>query len=169
MRVRTPTHVVWTVMSMVLVLLGGCGDDGLSPGDPLPAYVSIAAGGYHTCALTEDGRAFCWGLARHGQTGVGLTGTLELCGDVPEACSTVPREVSGDVRFRVLSGGGAHTCGIALDSQAYCWGAGAVGQLGDGAAQGSFSPVLVVGGHEFAFFHLITARVPTPSRQSIQT
>jgi alpha-tubulin suppressor-like RCC1 family protein len=33
-----------------------------------------------------------------------------------------PAAVSGDVTFRTISAGSDHTCGLAFDGSAYCWG-----------------------------------------------
>jgi hypothetical protein len=46
--------------------------DGIGPGQPesLPLVVEIAAGVEHTCARTESGAVYCWGLATSGQLGV---------------------------------------------------------------------------------------------------
>ena len=36
--------------------------------------VEVAAGGYHTCAILDNGDLKCWGSHQHGQLGVGGTG-----------------------------------------------------------------------------------------------
>ena len=36
--------------------------------------VSLRAGDYHTCAVTSDGDALCWGESHHGQSGTGVSG-----------------------------------------------------------------------------------------------
>ena len=72
--------------------LGDVDDRGDEPdemGDNLPAVdlgtgrtaASISAGGYHNCALLDDGRVKCWGDANWGQLGLGDT---ENRGDEPD-------------------------------------------------------------------------------------
>ena len=100
-------------------------------------FTSVVAGGDHTCALSEQGQAYCWGEDDRGQLGRG--GGLETC--EPEfklknlplpkrACSTRGGLVSGSLRFVSLSAGRDHTCGITVDSLAYCWGSNWRGALG---------------------------------------
>jgi alpha-tubulin suppressor-like RCC1 family protein len=47
-----------------------------APHDPLPGDINtgaqvtdMAAGDFHTCALSSDGRLACWGLGTSGQLG----------------------------------------------------------------------------------------------------
>jgi alpha-tubulin suppressor-like RCC1 family protein len=61
---------------------------GQSPCSPLPqpvsggyTFTSISAGNQHTCALTTDQRAYCWGLNDNGQLGRG--GTAAAVAPVP--------------------------------------------------------------------------------------
>lgn len=105
------------------------------------AFVSITAGYAHTCGLAADGTAYCWGNDEAGELGTGTAGGK----------SGTPAAVAGGLRFSMLSAGYAHTCGVATDGTAYCWGANESGELGDSAA-GSQSavPVPVSGGLKFA-------------------
>lgn len=57
--------------------------------------------------------------------------------------------VKVQILFRSISAGGAHTCGVSVGSRGYCWGAGSVGQLGDGTGEGSVVPSLVAGAPAF--------------------
>lgn len=49
-----------------------------------------------------------------------------------------------------VSAGGDHNCVLDQSGQAYCWGEGSLGQLGDGTALDRFGPVAVGGGVSFA-------------------
>jgi alpha-tubulin suppressor-like RCC1 family protein len=64
----------------------GCGEDATSPSHPEPgpalatasaaaalAFVQVNGGGFHTCGVATDGRAFCWGGNNFGQLGDGTT------------------------------------------------------------------------------------------------
>jgi alpha-tubulin suppressor-like RCC1 family protein len=48
-----------------------------------------------------------------------------------------------------VSAGGHSTCGITTDDGACCWGRNAEGQLGDGRATSSLTPVAAVGRRRF--------------------
>lgn len=101
--------------------------------------VAITSGGFHTCALTQSGDAYCWGSNDAGQLGI--------ASDVPFVTEPVP--VFTELGFTDLDAGGTHTCGVARDAIAWCWGGNAHGELGDGAAwrpglAGPAAPVKVV-------------------------
>jgi alpha-tubulin suppressor-like RCC1 family protein len=82
-------------------------------------FREVASGGNHTCALTLDDVAWCWGAQTAGNLGDGVG--LES-GGVPIG-RPVPEPVPTTLRFRTLSAG-AHTCGITLDAELWCWGPG---------------------------------------------
>ena len=110
------------------------------------AFTWITAGDRHACALDGDGGAWCWGDNALGA--LGTDAALEACGDVP--CSRRPVPVATTLRFRSLTAsrgrGGAHTCGVATDGFAYCWGNNAHGQLGTGVGDGGGATPRVVAG-----------------------
>jgi alpha-tubulin suppressor-like RCC1 family protein len=103
-------------------------------------FMSLAAGLNHTCGLTSHGMAYCWGVDGNGQLGAGLNGGATLNGPVP---------VLGGLTFTRLAAGEQHTCGLATDGTAYCWGVNQLGELGDGTATARAAPVAVSGGRTF--------------------
>ncbi len=106
------------------------------------SFVEVSAGGeMHTCGVTDDGSAYCWGNNEWGQLGVGGS---------PWG-SNLPWAVSGGLRFAAVSAGAFYTCGVTDDGSAYCWGENWYGQLGDGSPTASrLTPVAVLGGLRFA-------------------
>jgi alpha-tubulin suppressor-like RCC1 family protein len=101
-------------------------------------FTTVSAGGAHVCGLVGDGEAWCWGLAGSGALGNGSSGD--------DTWSTVPVSVLTAKRFRAISAGIDHTCGVTADGEAYCWGENSRGQLGNGTTTSSAVPVQVVGG-----------------------
>jgi alpha-tubulin suppressor-like RCC1 family protein len=108
-------------------------------------FIAIAAGGTHTCAVAQDGKAYCWGYNHLGQLGDGSVTPRSL-----------PTAVATDLRFRDVVTGIAHSCARTEEGAAYCWGAAGEGELGTSApldmCEGyacSLVPVPVAGGHAF--------------------
>jgi len=66
---------------------------------PESPWVTIAAGNWHTCAVSQQKETVCWGRDLEGQ-------------------STPPTGIP----FRSLTGGWFFTCGLAFDSRVHCWG-----------------------------------------------
>jgi alpha-tubulin suppressor-like RCC1 family protein len=116
-------------------------------------FSTIAAGARHTCALTVDGRALCWGQNTTGQLGDG-TRTSRL----------IPTPVAGNLRFASIFIGAffisapppdfpspplaasvEQTCAITTDGKPYCWGWNGWGQLGDGTLEDRLVPTPVAG------------------------
>jgi len=105
-------------------------------------FTFIAAGDYHTCALVASGGAYCWGENGSGQLGTGDTATT--------APHPSPEPVAGGLTFKAIAAGNAHTCGVTTGGAIYCWGAGAWGQLGNGARGDQREPVRVSGSNAYA-------------------
>ena len=106
--------------------------------DPVPVsgglkFTTLAGGWTHTCGITTDGTAYCWGEGLVGQLGDGAN--LEQQSPVP---------VLGGLKFQSISTGRYHTCGLATDGLAYCWGDNTSGQLGSGTPNANF-PTKVLG------------------------
>ena len=103
--------------------------------------VAIAAGNAHACGVTPQGDAYCWGQNANGQLGDGTTSDHL----VPVRVRAAP-----GVHFISITAGARHTCAVASDGDAYCWGLDAYGQLGDGGGANQTQPVRVAGGHTFS-------------------
>ena len=109
-------------------------------------FTSIAVGGSadntagsgHTCALTKQARAYCWGANQSGELGIGAAGSPV----------TLPAPVAGGLTFTSLAIG-RHTCGIS-GGAAYCWGTNYAGELGTGSSgEPQPVPTAVIGGFPF--------------------
>jgi alpha-tubulin suppressor-like RCC1 family protein len=153
----------YSTLAVSFVLFAvGCTDNSTSPSvseSASPAFAAASAPlafrqisgsaypgmGGHTCAVTTEGLAYCWGTNGRGELGNGEE-SQDSCGN---PCETRPVAVAGGLHFLHVSAGGSFTCGITDDFKAYCWGTNGAGQLGDGSQTLSRVPVLVNGGHQF--------------------
>jgi alpha-tubulin suppressor-like RCC1 family protein len=91
------------------------------------AFSQVSAGLLHTCGVTTDHRAYCWGWNVFGQVGNGTSNYAQR----------TPALVAGGLRFRQISAGWYNTCGVTTGYRAYCWG------------NGILRPMAVPGGHYF--------------------
>jgi alpha-tubulin suppressor-like RCC1 family protein len=120
--------------------LGIGGMDGLA--HPTPTAVigghqfrSISAGEFHTCAVTTDNHAYCWGYNSWGNLGIDSAEDYTrhdptmLQSDPPLSSVTVANQLS---------------CGLNAAGAAFCWGAGWLG--GSWSAVGVAVPAAVSGG-----------------------
>jgi alpha-tubulin suppressor-like RCC1 family protein len=73
------------------------------------------------------------------------------------------------VAFSDLTAGEHFTCGRAATGQAYCWGDGSVGQLGDGAGVLRLTPVAVAHPQGIAFNSIGAGNLHTCATTSART
>jgi alpha-tubulin suppressor-like RCC1 family protein len=84
----------------------------------------VSVGGTSVCAIADD-LAYCWGWGGSGRLGDGSTANRYL-----------PVAVAGPLAGRIvtdISVGIAHACAVS-DGEAFCWGEGDYGRLGDGGS-----------------------------------
>ncbi|KEH17300.1 putative regulator of chromosome condensation 1/beta-lactamase-inhibitor protein II [Medicago truncatula] len=87
--------------------------------------VDIAAGGWHSTALTDDGEVYGWGRGEHGRLGFG---------DSDKSSKMLPQRVqllAGEDIVQV-SCGGTHSVALTRDGRIFSFGRGDHGRLGYG-------------------------------------
>jgi len=133
-----------------------------TPGQSPLRFESISSGARHTCGLTSNGAAYCWGLNIRGELGGPSKDTCKV-EHVEASCSKRPMAVSGGQHFTALAVGAFHSCGLSADDRAYCWGSNSHGQMGTDSAVNvckepntaellkcSLTPLPVAGDYRFA-------------------
>mmetsp|Transcript_57796 Transcript_57796/g.161281 ORF Transcript_57796/g.161281 Transcript_57796/m.161281 type:complete len:299 (-) Transcript_57796:98-994(-) len=100
-------------------------------------YIDVVAGTRHGCALREDGSTVCWGANLHRVNDVPrerfkvlASGYWHVCGlkrlDSGAVCwgSNLHGqcEPPAGITFASISVGASHSCGVAADGTAHCWG-----------------------------------------------
>lgn len=113
-----------TESNLIPTLLSGLGS----------GAIAIASEELYTCALTNDGKVFCWGGNEMGDiTYPPLDSRL-----TPTPIGGLPTNIVD------LAVGRAHACALDADGSIICWGKNDKGQLGDGTTTDSTVPMHVV-------------------------
>ena len=95
-------------------------------------FLSLASGGYHTCALHRaSGEVKCWGNGHSGALGYGRN---ESVGTDPEQMGArlPPVDLGQGARVTQIACGFHHTCAVLEGNGLKCWGYNVDGQLGQG-------------------------------------
>lgn len=101
-------------------------------------YSDLDIGSHQACGLAGGGGLYCWGSG-------------PLIGHDSDTSTTVPVAVgTAFLPFQEVRADFEHTCAVRLNGQAYCWGIGLSGKLGNGADTATLGPVAVVGGLNLA-------------------
>ncbi|RDV37158.1 hypothetical protein DV096_14330 [Bradymonadaceae bacterium TMQ3] len=95
----------------------------------LPPVTAAALGAYHACALSADGRVFCWGENRRGQLGRGSASSPD----------PTPQPVELNKKAIALTAGLEHTCALTETGDVFCWGHNRHGALGT-STEGDIAP-----------------------------
>lgn len=103
-------------------------------------FSSVSAGMFGTCALTAEGKAYCWGGNVNGEIG----------SDPGVSESSKPLAVKGKRTFARIYAGRNSVCALTSEGEAYCWGANGFGQFGDGSRSDQFAPTRAAGELTFA-------------------
>ena len=129
-------------------------------------FLSVSAGGVHSCGVRADQTIECWGGNSSGEldapggrftmvsAGIGITCGVRTdqaieCLEYTKYISVDPdgretpvdRAVAPEGRFLSVSAGGAHSCGVRADQTIECWGGNVSGELD--APGGRFTMVSV--------------------------
>jgi alpha-tubulin suppressor-like RCC1 family protein len=120
---------------------GQLGNGGVAVTSNLPVDVvgltsgatALAAGRFHSCAVTATGAVRCWGSNGAGQLGDGSTVTRPI----PVAVAGLPATAVA------VAAGDDHSCAVLANGSVHCWGASHLGQIGPNALQNSPTAVAV--------------------------
>lgn len=96
---------------------------------------SVAAGHYHTVALTSDGTVWAWGKHSQGQLGDGSIASNH----------ETPVQAVGLSSVTTITAGAYHTVALRSDGTVWIWGWNSDGQLGDGTTSNRRTPMQVAG------------------------
>ncbi len=101
--------------------------------------VKIAAGNFHSMALSEKGSIFTWGNNQFGQLGIGVTSDIAFRVTTPQNI-TLNFSLEND-KIKEISVGFVHSMVLTEKGKIYSWGNNLSGQLVDGTTNNSILPI----------------------------
>ena len=99
-------------------------------GDMEWSFSQFTSNSGYTCALTTEGKAYCWGWNQYGRLGNNST---------TNSSTPVAVQMPAGVSFQSIAAGNIHTCALTNEGKAYCWGL----KLGGDSITGSLTPLAV--------------------------
>lgn len=100
-------------------------------------YKQISVGFAHACGLTANDQVKCWGENLWGKTGVNQS----------SGSTALPQVIDGGAKYRWISAGYTHTCGVTSSYILKCWGRNSNGQLGINSTIDKLLPMTVGSGY----------------------
>ncbi len=172
------THAIHStvIVTIFLLLLGGCGDESDSTGPqnnqpPTVVSVLVTPGSATFGSLGETiqlsasardasgnvmaGKTFTWSSSNPARATVSPSGLVTAVANGSATVTATTEGRSGTASITVaqvpvaIGAGGDFSCALRSDGAAFCWGRNTSGQLGDGTQIPSAAPVAVSGNHAF--------------------
>lgn len=106
-----------------------------------PGFISLSAGGRHTCGVTGMGNVFCFGSDSSGQLGNGPAPSTNI--NMPMPIADLPGGIP--VVATQVAAGDLFTCALRTDGTPTCWGENTSGQLGTNDLVPSNAPTFFEG------------------------
>ncbi len=105
----------------------------------------VSAGGMHSCAISNENLLYCWGYNFHEESSC-VTGSLGIGVEPMYIAALIPQRIydKTNKKWKTVSLGDSHTCAIDESNQAFCWGEGSAGQLGDNFSTAKLSDLVDV-------------------------
>jgi alpha-tubulin suppressor-like RCC1 family protein len=103
-------------------------------------FAQLSSYGNHTCGLSTEGKAYCWGANGWGQLGSYSNGNPSY------SMVAVP----GGLTFKQVSVAAEHSCALTTGGAMYCWGNNSWKQFATTSVPSSFTPVAVAPDKSFS-------------------